>query len=120
MTFEHFIAMKERWLKNLHLVWLIQGHLTQEDAMDIVRMAETSLGHQKVHKDDIDFSRMVCLRDRTVYQYENSNGNPTNPNSLCECRFAYRFDTNKDDQAVAMILVKFLEEPVFSTLRTKE
>ena len=88
--------------------------------MDIVTMAENALAHKRIHKDDIDFARLVRLRDRTVYNYECSNKDPENPNSLCMSRFAHKFETEVDELAVAKVLASFLEEPIFNTLRTKE
>ena len=121
ITYEKFLKqMKEQWLKRLHVVWLIQGHLEEADAMEIVTRAETSLAHQRIHTDDIDFARLVRLNDRTIYSFERTNESPENPNSLCWSRFAYEFDTDVDTLADAKVLSAFLEEPVFNALRTKE
>ena len=46
ITYERFMTqMREQWLRRLHLVWLIQGHLVESDAMQIVNMAEDALAH---------------------------------------------------------------------------
>ena len=118
MTFEKFLALKSQWLDKMHLTWLIQGHLTAENAMNMVNVAENALAYTRISKDDINYVRLVKLNDRTIYSFEKSNMNPENPNSACSTMFAYRFDNNKHDSAVGAILLVFLEEPTFNTLRT--
>ena len=48
MTFEKFLALKSQWLTKMHLTWLIQGHLTQEDALSMVDVAEKSLDYTRI------------------------------------------------------------------------
>ena len=86
----------------------------------MVNVAETALSHIKVNEHDITGKRMVKLNDRTIYNYESSNMNADNPNSCCEVIFQHTYSVNKDDWAVVRILVAFLEEPTFNTLRTQE
>ena len=86
----------------------------------MVRVAETALSHSHVARDDINYARMVKINDRSIYAFEKSNESPDNPNSACEVKFTHRFETDLDDHAVAKVLIAFLEEPTFNTLRTKE
>ena len=120
MTFEKFLILKNQWLRNMHLTWLIQGHLSQESALSMASIAEEALNYQPVRKSDIDFSRLVKLSDRTIYNFEQSNHSADNPNSACDVRFAHQFDVDKDQYAVIKVLDAFLSEPTFNTLRTQE
>jgi hypothetical protein len=36
ITFDKFNFMKQKWLRNLALTWLIEGHLTAENALKMV------------------------------------------------------------------------------------
>ena len=73
ITYEKFLAMKVEWLKNIHLTWLIQGHLSQESALKMIDTAESALNYQKMSKNDINYRRLVKLNDRTVYNLELTN-----------------------------------------------
>jgi hypothetical protein len=36
LSFDEFSIMKRRWLANLDFIWLIEGHLTEADALKLV------------------------------------------------------------------------------------
>ena len=42
-TLEDYNRLKKIWLKNISLNWLIQGHLTKDDALKMVHITEESL-----------------------------------------------------------------------------
>ena len=88
--------------------------------MKMVKVAETALNYQHVAREDINYARIVKINDRSIYDFEKSNESPENPNSACEVNFTHKFETDLDDYAVAKVLIAFLEEPTFNTLRTKE
>ena len=88
----------------MHLTWLIQGHLTEDDALKMVEVAEKSLDYTRINKDDINYTRLVKLKDRSVYNLEHSNMNADNPNSACEAIFSHTYDTDKEEYAVARVL----------------
>ena len=46
LTYEQFKTMKTNWLKNICITWLIQGHLTKGDALQMVEIAESKLEFQ--------------------------------------------------------------------------
>lgn len=75
----------------MHLTWLIQGHLTESDAVEMVRTAETALDYSPMQKDDLAVARLVKLAERTVYNFERDNEIPSNPNSVCEAVFMHTF-----------------------------
>ena len=43
LTFEAFNDMKSHWLKNMHNEWLIMGHLTEEEAYDLIDEVRSKL-----------------------------------------------------------------------------
>lgn len=45
MTYEKFLAMKAEWLNKMHLTWLVQGHLSQDQALNVVDIAENALDY---------------------------------------------------------------------------
>lgn len=120
LTYDKFLALKCHWLSNLHITWLIQGHLVEDDALNMVRVAESALDYQPLAKDYMNYLRLVKLNDRTVYSFEHTNENPDQPNSACEAIWHHTFETDIDNYAVAKVLKSFLEEPTFNTLRTQE
>ena len=120
MTFDDFTMMKKKWLKNLSLQWLIQGHLSQEDALKMVEITEQSLQSKMIAKEDCDMYRLVKFQDKTVYNYDVLHKNPDNPNSCVVSYFEVSYRKDEERNAVARVMYKFLEEPFFNTLRTQE
>lgn len=56
--------MKSEWLKNISFTWLIQGHLTKDQALKISEVAKSSIDHKALELDDIQiFKSMVKLPD---------------------------------------------------------
>ena len=44
LTFPRFLEMKKAFLKRVRLVWLIEGHLLANQAMEMVEITEQALG----------------------------------------------------------------------------
>jgi secreted Zn-dependent insulinase-like peptidase len=44
LTFTRFLEMKKAFLKRVRLVWLIEGHLLANQAMEMVEITEQALG----------------------------------------------------------------------------
>lgn len=120
MSFEDFMRLKDRWLSSLELTWLIQGHLTAQEALSLVNTAESSLKFERITEEDVLLKRCVRLNDRIVYQYTKPNKDEKNPNSFCSSSFAYKLDNDYNDAATLRVLAELLREPVFNQLRTKE
>lgn len=120
MDFEKFMAMKKTFLMNLEMVWLIQGHLTEEDALKMVNETESALTFKRINENDIAHSRCVRLKDRTVYYIEKENPLATNPNSVCCAVFQDNVETDKVETAASNIMMGLLKEPVYNQLRTRE
>lgn len=67
LTYEEFLRLKERWLTSLEMTWLIQGHLTPHDALNLVKTAESSLMFDRISEEDVVLKRCVQLKPKTVY-----------------------------------------------------
>jgi secreted Zn-dependent insulinase-like peptidase len=59
LTFERFNMMKENWLQNIRNEWLIMGHLTEEEALDIVKATESKLKYKPLNPNLIPTQRLV-------------------------------------------------------------
>ena len=44
LTFARFMEMKNAFLKRIRMVWLIEGHLTDADALKMVEITEDAIG----------------------------------------------------------------------------
>jgi secreted Zn-dependent insulinase-like peptidase len=67
MTYDDFARIKAQWLTSLELTWLIQGHITMQDALALVRTAESSLKFERIAEEDVLLKRCVWLKEKTVY-----------------------------------------------------
>ena len=94
--------------------------MTQEDALKIVDATEGSIKFQRIAKEAIELPRCIKLKDKTVYEYEQTNVSPKNPNSCVEVIHAHRMDDDDDQKAIAGILQQLLAQPTFYQLRTVE
>jgi insulysin len=120
LTFADFMEMKKRWLHNLDFIWLIEGHLTEADALKLVQITEDSIKFSRISFESVPFQRTLCLRERTVYNYKHVNADPNNPN--CYYRATFQYDKEGDQLAWAnfFVLMSLLKEPIFKQLRTVE
>ena len=46
--------MKENFLKQIHMEWLIEGHLTEKEAIDMVIITEKSMPEPETDKVDLN------------------------------------------------------------------
>ena len=46
--------MKENFLKQIHMEWLIEGHLTEKEAIDMVIITEKSMPEPEFDKVDLN------------------------------------------------------------------
>ena len=64
-------------MKTFKFKWLIQGHLTQDQALGVCDMVKKSLVYEDLHEDDmLQFNLMIKLPDRSVFNYEKVNPTP--------------------------------------------
>jgi hypothetical protein len=45
--------MKQYWLNNLDLIWLIEGHLTKESALKMVQTAEDAIKFRRLNREAV-------------------------------------------------------------------
>ena len=120
MDFAQFLAYKDQWLQNINMKWLITGHLTEEDALKMVDITETSIDFNKIDAGEVTLSRCVKLHKGTIYNYENKNVLAKSSNSAVNCIFQIMFEDDRDKAAVAHILASLLHSPAYKQLRTVE
>ena len=77
ITFEDFLEFKSKFMKTMKFQWLIQGHLTQDQALELTDLARNFIEFKDLDEDDIlQFNLMVKLPDHTVFNYEKVNEAP--------------------------------------------
>jgi secreted Zn-dependent insulinase-like peptidase len=87
LTFSRFLELKSMWLQNICNEWLIMGHLTEQEAREIVRLTELELKYKPIDPSQIPLNRLVQLPALSVSEYEEKNYDPSNPNSAVMCIF---------------------------------
>ena len=80
----------------------------------MVKSTENVLNFNRINEDDISRSRIIKLRDRTVYEFEKININPKNPNSSIKALFQDIPNIDKGYSAASAILMSLLKEPIFN------
>lgn len=119
MTFKQFTALKSRWLENLHPEWLIQGHLTGSEALELVDIAEEALSFDRITEDEVELRRCVKLEPRSVYSFEKKNKLDTNPNSCIIVTFSANcLHNQRDIHTRLLVLHGLIKEIFFDQLRT--
>ena len=71
--FKRFLNLKDAWLSNISLEWLIQGHIKQQEASELVEKAEDAFSYNRMSKEAFLSSRLVKMRDRTCYNLSEVN-----------------------------------------------
>lgn len=114
--------LKKKWLKNLSFSWLLQGHLTEEEAIKIVNTAESAIEYKKLDQSKVEAWRLIKPEDKTIYNIDQLNEVADNPNSALLSLFNYGLIDKNDfvSRAKLSILISMMKTPCFQTLRTKE
>ena len=73
LTYDQFMEFKDNWLKNIHMTWLIQGHLLEEDALKMVRVAEEAIDFNRIEEAEVILPRCMKLNPGTIYNFESKN-----------------------------------------------
>lgn len=124
LSFEKFQEMKKKWLQNVSFQWLIQGHLTEEEAKEIARSAQASLVHKPLQMSQLKdaIKGMIKLPNKTVLDYEEMNPrteDSVNPNSAIMSYFQLG-EYTYEKSAIVTVLFSLLNEPCFQQLRNEE
>lgn len=115
MTFDDFNDMKRLWLSNMDFIWLIEGHLTEDDALDMVKCTEASIKFNRISYETVGSSRSIVFNERTIYTRRFVNPNDSNPNAYCKSMFQCY-----GNSSVFTVLMSLLKEKIFNQLRTQE
>lgn len=119
ITYEDFVDMRKTWLHNITSEWQIQGHILEEDAVELVQHCE---GIIKEYKADVDNKKnFVVLNSNTVNEFMISHSEPNNLNSTAVCYWQSTKST-EDLKAYALnsVLFSLLRHVAYNTLRTQE
>lgn len=119
LDYKTFLEMKQQWLNNVRIEWLVAGHITDKDALQIVNDCERSFKFRKITADEIPEQRLIKLPTNYVAEYEELNEDPENPNSAIFTLFQHNLKT-QEDQAANSIVFQLLKEPFFNQLRTQQ
>lgn len=84
----------------------------------MVAITEAAIKFSSMSPDSIPESRVVDLRERTVYSRHEINKDPKNPNSYI--RVLSQCPPEKKHSRAMGVLMNLLKEPIFTQLRTKE
>ena len=110
--------MKANFLQNINLEWLIQGHLTKNEALGLVSQTEQSMP-QFSRIEILPQQKLQIVKLRPTYYYEFRAENPkTSKNSGCMTVFQICPDSDMKTNAIAHILASMLNGPAFNYLRT--
>lgn len=121
LTFARFMEMKNAFLKRIRMVWLIEGHLTDADALKMVEITEDAIGaFDPVKKEDFKVGVCRKLKEGHIYNMESINTSDKSKNSGCLVVHQMGSDASYYNNAVAHVLASILHEPAFKTLRTDD
>ena len=121
LSFARFIEMKGAFLKKIRMVWLIEGHLTERDALEMVEITERAVGSfSAVKKQDLRMGVCRKLKEGHIYNMESLNVSDKSKNSGCLVVHQMGSDTSYDENAVVHVLASILHEPAFKQLRTED
>lgn len=65
--------MHKYWLENVSLEWLVQGHLTEQDCVEVCNLAEKALNFNAIDKRILNQERCIKLKDKSVYDVTEVN-----------------------------------------------
>lgn len=85
LSYEDFTEMKQDWLKAVKTDWQVYGHITQDDAVELVKDCESLITAQKSEIEDI--RNYVLLGKKTVSEYFINHPSDENKNSTATCYF---------------------------------
>lgn len=99
-------------MKNLSFEWLIQGHLTESDALKMVEIAENLIQSQTIDKDEITRRRCVKPKSKSVYEYNQVNTDENVNNAIAVVFLDQARCINR--RAQITLLNSLLKEQVFN------
>ena len=86
--------MKSNFLQNIHMEWLIEGHLTRRDALDMVKLTEQALPKlERVEFENVDRLQIIKLKQASIYELKAHNVK-SSKNSGCMVIHQIGLDSN--------------------------
>ena len=68
VTYEKFLEFKTKFVQRLRFKGLIQGHLSEEEAVHLSQVILSSLQHKPLPKEEVvEYYEMAKIPDKTVY-----------------------------------------------------
>ncbi|CAG9314179.1 unnamed protein product [Blepharisma stoltei] len=129
VTFQDILWFSKKWLKNVRFEWLILGCINAESALNMAQAVasifESKRNIQYISKEDYPINEIVTIpsvsTDKSLSNlvYSKHIEDKTNKNSAVVA--IWQIGTEDPKAFAGMhIILKFLKEPCFTTLRTKE
>ena len=115
------INFKNKMLLETKSVWLIQGNLKKETALDIINTTNEilNLNITTPIKKSFYFKRVVELKNNINYTYRFLNPNKAEQDSSILSIFQFG-NLSKEEKQYYNLLKSFLSDKFYDTLRTKE
>lgn len=66
VTFEKFMSFKEKFAKNLRFEWLIHGHITKEEALNMTNQTRELMDYTPIEQ-PLESKNIVELPEKTVH-----------------------------------------------------
>lgn len=63
------------------------GHLTEKEALELANNCEKYLNYKQVNTEDLIYDRLVKMPNKRIFDYEEINEDPENPNSAVASTF---------------------------------
>ena len=107
-------------LRQMHIEILVHGNLYKEEALNIAKLAESTLRPRRLPESQWPPRRAIALPNGANYLYERVLKNPDNVNHCLEYIVSVGSNSDRSQRAKLLLFGQIAEEPCFNTLRTKE
>lgn len=117
--------MRSQWLNKGRMLWYSFGNLTKDQSKQIVEQAIQLTGLQSIPKDELPSVRHIDLSHHTgnFHRLDFTVQEESNENSCLMSYYQYGLDKETDGgryDLLNQVVLQYLSEPTFDTLRTKE
>lgn len=119
-TFEKFVEYNNQWLKTGKLICFAAGNLTKEDALLFVDELTESIPLRDVNHEDLLEVRPTKFPTDKIIQIHKTSENPLEENNCAMVVFQNSIASDEREEVLFCLLLQYLKQPVFNTLRTKE
>lgn len=120
VTAEDLRSFISQLLQQMHLEILVHGNLEKKVALDVARLAESTLHVHQLPRSQWPSRRAIALRSGTDYRYERVLRSPDNVNHCLDYTISVGCLSNRSQRAKLLLFAQVVREPCFDTLRTRE